>query len=416
MYILISRKRGDTVRTNSLDTQRRAGKPQGFTVVLAGFLPILAIVSMFPAVPSIIGHFHADPTASWKVPWMVTAPGLAIALVAPFVGILVDRIGRRGLLVWFTFLYSIIGLAPFFLSSLNALFASRLLLGVCEAVILTVLNTLLGDYWDEEGRRHWLSIQAAIGPFLASGLILASGFLTAMQWNGVFLVYLAAFPIFIAMLLFIFEPGGDVGSAKGADLQPMSRKFPLGTVTLIGAVTLFSAIVFYVFIVNGGLAFQELGVRSPSVLGKITFIPSLFVIVGAGIFWITARAGSAFQLALTLTLMGLGYVGMGSATSWWWMAAALCLQQIGTGMLVPSLIAWSQKLLPFEHRGRGMGVWAAAFFLGQFVSPPCVSLVKSALGSMQSAFVATGVLTIIGGLVIMALLNRGRAPQPAVAG
>jgi MFS family permease len=404
------------VTGNSHESGHHAGVPQGLTVVVAGFLPILAIVSMFPAVPSIIAHFHADPTASWKVPWMVTAPGLAIAVLAPFVGILVDRFGRRQLLVWSTFFYAILGLAPFLLTSLNALFASRILLGACEAVILTILNTLIGDYWDDQGRRHWLSIQAAIGPFLASGLILASGFLTAMEWNGVFLVYLAAFPIFLAMLAFIFEPQGDVARESASDSRPVVTAFPIGTVTLIGAITSFCAIIFYVFIVNGGLAFGEVGINSPDVLGKVTFIPSLFVCLGAGVFWITAKWGSAAQLALTLALVGLGYVGMGMAPSWQWMAAALCLQQTGTGMTVPSLIAWAQKLLPFEHRGRGMGVWAACFFLGQFVSPPVVAIVKNAIGSMQGAFFAAGICSVVGAFVVLALVRRGPSVQPAIAG
>ena len=55
-----------------LDSIRRLTMvPQGITIVTAAFLPIFAIVSMFPAVPSIIDHFAADPDARWKVPLMV---------------------------------------------------------------------------------------------------------------------------------------------------------------------------------------------------------------------------------------------------------------------------------------------------------------------------------------------------------
>lgn len=396
---------------------RRAGVPQGLTVVIASFLPIMAIVALFPAVPSIIDHFHADPGASWKVPWMVTAPGLAIALIAPFAGILCDKFGRRPLILWSTFFYGVLGSAPFFITTLNALFVSRVLLGVCEAFILTVLNTIIGDYWEEDGRRHWLGIQGALGPFLASGLILASGFLTAMQWNGVFLVYLSAFPIFLAMFAFVFEPKGEKAAVDGAAKRAAeSTPFPLAAVVTIAVVTLFSSIVFYVFIVNGGIAFREVGVDSPERLAKITVLPSLFVCVGAGVFWLTNRFGSAAQLAVMLVLMGLGYAGMGLAPNWQWMAAALCVQQTGTGMTVPSLVAWAQRLLPFEHRGRGMGVWAASFFLGQFVSPPCVAVVRDALGTMQGAFVVAGAVSVVGAFFVLALVARSRAPQPALAG
>ncbi|WP_219893047.1 hypothetical protein [Aquisediminimonas profunda] len=57
-------------------------RPQGFTLVVAGFLPIFAIVTMFPVVASMIQHFSADPHAAAKVPLMVTAPGLGTGVPA----------------------------------------------------------------------------------------------------------------------------------------------------------------------------------------------------------------------------------------------------------------------------------------------------------------------------------------------
>ena len=147
-------------------------KPQGMTIVIAAFLPIFAIVSMFPIVASMIAHFNTDPDAAAKVPLMVTAPGLTIAILAPFAGWFVDTFGRRRLLLICTFFYGLFGTLPFFLDDLNHIFASRLALGVCEAGILTIVNTLIGDYWDNESRRNWLFLQGVIGPFLASGVIL----------------------------------------------------------------------------------------------------------------------------------------------------------------------------------------------------------------------------------------------------
>ena len=126
--------------------ERKAGVPQGLIVILTAFLPILAIVSMFPAVGAMIGHFApSDPTAATKVPSMVTAPGLSVAIIALFAGVFVDKVGRRKLLLVATFFYGIVGAIPFFLDNLDHIYASRLLLGVCEAVILTTVNTLIAD-------------------------------------------------------------------------------------------------------------------------------------------------------------------------------------------------------------------------------------------------------------------------------
>jgi MFS family permease len=397
---------------------RRPGIGQGITVITAGFLPILAIASLFPAVPSIIDHFSADPSASWKVPAMVSAPGLTIAVVALFAGILVDRFGRRKLMLAATLLYALFGAAPFFLDSLNGIYASRLLLGVSEAVILTTLNTLIGDYWDEKGRRNWLTMQGLAGPFLASGVILASGFLTGLRWNGIFLIYLVAFPIFIAAVKFLYEPESDATARKmlGIGQAPARTPFPMASVAMIGGVTLFASALYYVFIINGGMAFREVGIQSSQDLSKLTFIPSLFVMLGSAIFWATGRARPVVQLGIFLSLIGGGLATIGLAPDWRWMIAGLVVQQTGAGMAVPTLIAWAQTKLPFEHRGRGMGVWTACFFFGQFSSPFLVSMFRTQAGTMQAAFLIMGAAGVVGAVTafLIASARRGGG-TPAIA-
>lgn len=394
---------------------RRVGAPQGLTVVIAGFLPMIAVVSMFPAVPSIIDHFHADPTAAWKVPWLVTAPGLAIALIGPFAGALIDRFGRRAFVVWSTLFYAIAGTAPFFLTSLDAMFASRIALGVAEAAILTTVNTLIADYWDAEGRRHWLSIQGVVGPFLGSALILGSGYLTAMRWNGVFLIYLAAFPIFLAMLAFVFEPDVRSNDASAVDALQDRPAFPVRKIALIGVVTLICSIIYYVYAVNGGLAFREIGVVSPDELGRITFLPSLGVSLGAGLFWLVDKRRSEIAFVLLLALVGIGLCLIGLAPDWKWMSLGVLFQQTGVGMMIPTLITWAQHDLPVQHRGRGMGVWTGCFFLGQFLSPPIVTLVQAAIGTMQGTFMIAGIAAFVGMVIALMVMLRGPSRQPAMS-
>lgn len=381
--------------------------PQGITIVTAAFLPIFAIVSMFPAVPAIIDHFAADPDARWKVPMMVSAPGLTIALIAPFAGWFVDRIGRRPLLIGATLLYGIFGTAPFFLDSLNAVFASRLLLGVAEAAILTIVNTLIGDYWEDEGRRDWLFIQGVAGPFLASGVIALSGPATALRWNGIFLVYLVAFPIFFAMMAFLFEPKREGRTvAEISETPRAATPFPWRAVTQLGVVTLCASGLYYVFIINGGLAFKEVGVGDPSKLSAMTALPSLFVMLGALIFRLLGGRSNAVQLSTFFLLLGIGLSGIGLASNARWMIAALVVQQTGAGMAVPALIAWAQTKLPFEHRGRGMGIWTACFFFGQFSSPWIVHKFNDAIGTMQGAFLTAGLIGLVLSVVLFFTIDR----------
>ena len=399
---------------------RVAGIRQGVTVVIAAFLPILAIISMFPAVPAMIQHFSADPTAHIKVPSMVSAPGLTIAIVALFMGMLVDRFGRRRLLLVSTFCYGFFGALPFLLESLNAVYASRLLLGVSEAAILTTLNTLIADYWDERGRRNWLTVQGLAGPALSSLVIYFAGTLVNWRWNAIFLMYLVGLPIFVAMWAWMYEPRGEpvAGVARNAGAgSASSLRFPLGAVIGIGVLTLFSSALYYVFIINGGIVWQELGVTDPEQIGRVTALPSLFVLAGAILFWLQGRFGVSArgQIFSFLVMLGAGLALIGTATSARGMILGMAVQQTGAGMCVPALIAWAQKQLPFEHRGRGMGVWAACFFFGQFSSPLLVSALKGAAGTMQGAFLASGVIGIVGAVVVWMLLSRTTAGRAASA-
>lgn len=398
---------------------RRAGMAQGFTLVTAAFLPVLVIVSMFPAVPAMIGHFADDPDARWKVPAMVTAPGLSVAIVALFVGMLVDRLGRRKLLLASTFFYGIFGSLPFVLESLDAVYASRLLLGLAEAATLTTLNTLIGDYWDERGRRNWLTVQGMAGPAMSSAVLFFAGSLVAWRWNAIFLVYLVAFPIFGAMWLWLFEPQKDdsVRIALGiGEKQEATSSFPWITMCSIGAVTLFSSLLYYVFIIYGGIVWGELGVTDTAKIGQITALPTLFILAGAGVFWLLGKfgVGTRGQLFVFLTVLSAGLIFIGLASDWRMMVVGMAIQQTGAGMAIPTLIAWSTSKLPFDHRGRGMGVWTACFFFGQFSSPLIVSAVRDLIGTMQETFVAAGLLGLLTAVGILLVMSRWKSSGMAL--
>ncbi len=273
-------------------------RPQGSTLVVAGFLPIFAIVTMFPVVASMIQHFADDPDARAKVPMMVTAPGLAIAVLAPFAGYAVDRFGRRKLLLWCTFFYGLSGAAPFFLDDLDHIFATRLMLGVCEAGILTIVNTLVGDYWDEQGRRNWIFVQGFLGTLFASGVIMLSGAISALQWNAGFLIYLVAFPILLAMVAFLHEPSGDAAATAvpaGLSSAPARSPFPTAAAAAVAVVTLLSSILYYTFVVKCSNAFAEIRVRDQSAVSRATIIPTLFYMDRAVVFRVCAVARTSFS-------------------------------------------------------------------------------------------------------------------------
>ena len=120
----------------------------------------------------------------------------------------------------------------------------------------------------------------------------------------------------------------------------------MASVAMIGGVTLFASALYYVFIINGGMAFREVGIQSSQELGKLTFIPSLFVMLGSVIFWATGRARPVVQLGIFLALLGGGLATIGLAPDWRWMIAGLVVQQTGAGMAGPTPTALGHDTMP----------------------------------------------------------------------
>jgi MFS family permease len=390
--------------------------PQGVIVVISAFLPIFAIVSMFPALPSLMAHFGDHPNASELVPLMVTAPGLAIAVLAPFAGYFVDRFGRLPLLIWATFFYGVFGTAPFFLDNLSLIFATRLLLGVCEAAILTVINTLIGDYWDDRGRRDWLFLQGVAGPILGAAVIRLSGPVTELRWNGVFLIYGVAFLIFVLMKLFLFEPkkpDGVASNAKAAQEKAapvQNGPFPLRSMILVASITLFASTIYYTYMVKGALVFHEVGITSPSRISELAALPALMVMVGAIVFRALGNRSNGIQLGSFFLFLGVGLFMMGVADNVNQVVAGIVVQQVGIGMSIPAMIAWTQTKLTFAHRGRGMGIWTSSFFLGQFISPWLTTVAERMTGSVQGAFAVAGVAALAAAAIGLAWGYARRSP------
>jgi hypothetical protein len=86
---------------------------------------------------------------------------------------------------------------------------------------------------------------------------------------------------------------------------------------------------------------------------------------------------------------------------------------VGTGMLLPALLTSAMSRLAFEDRGRGTGLWMAAFFGGEFVCPLVLLAGESAVGSLAGA---VGVLGLAAALVasgLLAVRRRGAMVDPA---
>ena len=72
----------------------QAGIAQGLILSFATFLPILATLSVAPAIPRLIQHFGDIPNAPVLVTMLLSVPAIFIAITSPFVGSPIKRSAR----------------------------------------------------------------------------------------------------------------------------------------------------------------------------------------------------------------------------------------------------------------------------------------------------------------------------------
>jgi predicted MFS family arabinose efflux permease len=375
---------------------RQPGPIQGIALLLPITMAVMGIVLLVPVMPEILQEFADVPQASYLVQLILTLPAGCVLLFSPLAGWVADRHGRRRPLMIAMAVYALMGILPIFLTSIWTIILSRVGVGICEAVIMTATTTMISDYFHGRRRERWLASQTAVASLSALGLLKISGQLgQSYGWRGPFGVYLFSLVLLVGIWRFTWEP------AEGAAIvQPRSHAslrpdaVPWARLLGICALTVFAAVMFYSYQTQSGLALDALGVHDMSRRGTAAMIASFGVPLGTFLFWGAARLPIALLVCLEYLLLGVSYVFMGHATAIDGFITASFFNQLGCGLILPTMLTWATRGLSYQVCGRCTGWWQGSFAIGQFLSGLLVTLLASWVGGLLPAFAALGFMCL----------------------
>ncbi len=406
-------------------------------LLAASTLTIMAPTIVAPALPAIAREFASVPRADLLVPLVLTLPALVIALTASAAGVLVDRWGRRPVLLAGIVLYGAAGGTGLIATSLTGLLAGRVGLGLAVAAVMTAVTTLIADLYTGRARSRMLGRQAAALGASGAVFTIASGLLAGVGWRWSFALYPAAWLLLPAVLRVIPQPPrvatgtlqradavpgpGTVSplrgsaAAAGAAPGPTGDRGALGVVTVSIGLLALVQVVFYLLPVQLPFLLEQTFGLGPAATGVLIAIPPLaYAVASLAAARLSAGRRRANVVAVAFAVTGLGYLAIGLAGNLAVVAPGMLIGGAGLGLIVPNLVGWVAQAAPARLRGRLIGVMTSALFLGQFASPLLWSPVVGAIGR-QPALTAAA-LTMMGMGMAALLLDAVRRVRERPAG
>jgi MFS transporter, YNFM family, putative membrane transport protein len=308
--------------------------PRRWAIALAGLCSFLDLYATQSLLPLFVRTFQASPA---EVSLTVSATTLAIALVAPFVGILADLVGRRRIIVAAMALLVIPTLLIAGAASLHQVVVLRFVQGLLLPPIFAVTVVYIGDEWPTA------EVPAVIGVYMAGSAL--GGFLGRFisgvtsdlwGWRSAFLV-LGAITLASAVVVALCLPR-EQSFVRASGLMGAFRAM-LGILRIKQLLATFMVGFAVLFAFVGGFTYVNFYLAAPPFNFSAAALGSIFVVYLLGVA-VSPIAGHA------IVRYGRRKV-VGAALGLW-----------GIGLLITLLPSLTAVIA-------GLGVLAASGFVAQ---------------------------------------------------
>ncbi len=362
-------------------------------IFLTTLMAVLGVASITPAFPSIIKHFNISPIQVTLLITIFTLPGI---FLAPVVGILADRIGRKIILIPSLFLFGIAGAGCFFTKNWEVLLALRFIQGIGAASLGSLNVTLIGDLYEGKKRSEIMGYNASV---LSLGTALyptIGGALAMVGWQFPFLLPLLAIPVALSAIFLLKTPEPKKLQNFKDYLQKTWKNINQKSVWGIFIIN----VLLFVILYGAFLSYfpQLMEERLHATALHIGLFMSGFSIIAA----ITASQKKQIdrnisvktQLNLGFILYIISMIILSFANTWWQLIIPLITFGIAHGILIPGIQTLLVGFASLNERAGFMSINSMVLRIGQTVGPMFIGLFY-ALGGIDIAFIGGALVALV---------------------
>lgn len=320
---------------------------------------------------------------------------ISAVLLRPFIGMGVDIVGRRKILVAGSVIFFVSMLLYNYTTSVFSLLLLRVFHGIGWGAATTAASTLIADIAPASRRGEAMgvfgissNVAMAIGPALSFSLLYISGVPDFPR------LFLAGAAIALVSLLLVIPISETVVARPKTSLFSKEAFFPSA---LMFSVTLtYGSIVSFL-----SLFVQKEGAGNPGIF--FTVFAATLILVRALAGKLSDIKGRKFVIIPGMIIISFGLWVLSMAGSLWVFLAAALLYGLGFGLVHPTLMAFLVDRVNERGRGAAMGTFTAAFDLGIGAGSIILGVVLQFFG-FRVMYILSG-LVVLAGAIWFIMLN-----------
>lgn len=373
-----------------------------FGITLMGVMGVSAVAPAFPRIA------EALDLTSRRVGLLLTVFTVPGIVLAPLLGFLSDRWGRKRIIVPALLLFGLSGAACAGTTSFPLLLVFRFFQGVGAASLTSLSVTLLGDIYEDVDRERAVGYNASALSIGTASYPLIGGALAAIGWRFPFLLSLIALPIALAVgkLLPDRRPGGGAATVL-SQLAAVIRNARERGVVLLSLL----AVLVFVLLYGAYLAYmpfllvERFGAPSPVVGAVMSTMSVATALVASRHGRLARRLSTGSILTLGALLYAAALTTIPLMPKIWLVPLGTLLYGTAQGLTIPTIQSQIAGRAPTHLRGATVAANAMAIRIGQTAGPLITGAVYAA-GGVRSVFFVTAALPTLMILLIWSSSER----------
>jgi MFS family permease len=398
-----------TATETTTSTPRTAGvpwrSPALVAILAATLMTPMDVPLISPVLPEIQAVFGPSESRAGLLITVYALPGIVLA---PVVGALADRVGRRYVLSGCLGLFGLAGTAIAFTNEFTVALGLRLLQGVVAGSLLSALAmTAVDDRYTGTQHDAVVGVTAAMLSLGTAVYPLLGGYLAEYAWNAPFLLYALTLPVAGLVLVGLddcdasLDAGGRGYVREALQAIPTLRAFTLYGIMFVSFTLLFGG--FYTalpFYLAGEFGYP------PATVGLVS---GAVLLVAAVVSTQNGRAAARLSKT-TLLIVGFalyagGFLGVALAHAPVLLVGALLVFGAGSGLVTPTLFASLSALAPDRLRAGVMSLQTTTIGVSQVVGPVLFTTVGGATGYQSTLLGASLAATLFTAVLAVAPLD-----------